>query len=202
MPGQQQFDVREWGADVVVAAGHKWLLGPWGAGFLYVRRDRAESLVPGSVGYRSVQEPTASEIEYEAGARRFEVGSTSPAPHAGLAEAMDVIDDVGIGTIESRIETLTDRLKEGIDSSRLLSPREFHSGLVTIDVDDPAETDVSPRVASSFATFHIPTGFACPSTRCRPRKRSTPSSTRSRPVERIDTTQRPRFIGTARDTAC
>ena len=36
VPGQLPMDVQELEADAVAAAGHKWLLGPWGAGFLYV----------------------------------------------------------------------------------------------------------------------------------------------------------------------
>lgn len=139
-PGQRAMDVTDWGADAVAAAGHKWLLGPWGAGFLYVDADTASALVPGSIGYRSVTSPTAAEIEYKDGAARFEVGSTTPTAHVGLAEAIDTIDEVGLATIEARIESLTNRLKEGIDEERLLSPTEFESGLVTVAVDDPEAT--------------------------------------------------------------
>lgn len=139
-PGQRAIDVTEWGADAVAAAGHKWLLGPWGAGFLYVGSDTAADLTPGSVGYRSVTAPNAPEIEYKPGARRFETGSTTPAAHVGLIEAIDAIDAVGVGAIETRIESLTDRLKAGIDAERLLSPQRFESGLVTIAGGDPEAT--------------------------------------------------------------
>lgn len=140
VPGQTAIDVTDWGADAVVAAGHKWLLGPWGAGYMYVDRELADDLVPGSIGYRSVETPTDSEITFKPGAPRFEIGSSSPAPHAGLVEAIDALQDVGLDRIEGRIERLTDRLKDGIDDDRLLSPSEFESGLVTIDVDDPEVT--------------------------------------------------------------
>ncbi|WP_435074353.1 aminotransferase class V-fold PLP-dependent enzyme [Halorubrum sp. HHNYT27] len=139
-PGQGPFDVSAWDADAVAAAGHKWVLGPWGAGFLYVDREAADDLEPRAVGYRSVDDPNADEIEYKAGAKRFEVGSTTAAAHVGLAEALDAIDAVGLDAIESRIELLTDRLKDGVPEDRLLSPRAFESGLVTIDVDDPDAT--------------------------------------------------------------
>ena len=137
VPGQRAIDVHEWGADAVAAAGHKWLLGPWGAGFLYIDADTAGEMIPGSVGYRGVTTPNAPEIEYEPGAARFEIGSSTPAAHVGLAEAMDAVEEVGIGAIERRIETLTDRLKATVDDDRLLSPEAFESGLVTIEVDDP-----------------------------------------------------------------
>lgn len=139
-PGQTAVDVAEWGADFVVGAGHKWLLGPFGAGFLHVREGAERGLVPGAIGYRSVTDPNASEYEYAPGAGRFEVGTTSPAPYAGLEEAIDLHRELGSGAVESRIETLTDRLKDGLSDERLLSPREFESGLVTIDVDDPDAT--------------------------------------------------------------
>jgi len=139
-PGQGPFDVSAWGADAVAAAGHKWVLGPWGAGFLYVDREAADDLAPRTVGYRSVEDPNADAIEYKEGAKRFEVGSTTAAAHVGLAEALDAIDAVGLDAIESRIESLTDRLKDGVPEDRLLSPRAFESGLVTIDVDDPDAT--------------------------------------------------------------
>ena len=140
VPGQLPMNVREWGADAVAAAGHKWLLGPWGAGFLYVDRDVADTLVPSAVGYRSVTDPTVAELTYKPGAKRFEIGTTSPGPHAGLIEAIDAIESVGVERIADQIGTLTDRLKAGIDDEALLSPQSHESGLVSIAVDDPEAT--------------------------------------------------------------
>ncbi|WP_211290204.1 aminotransferase class V-fold PLP-dependent enzyme [Natrinema ejinorense] len=139
-PGQVPVDVGEWGADFVAGAGHKWLLAPFGAGFLYVRDGLEADLVPAAIGYRSVADANASDYQYAAGARRFEVGTTSPAPHAGLSEAIGVLEAVGIETIQRRIERLTDRLKDGVPDERLLSPRGYESGLVTIADDEPTAT--------------------------------------------------------------
>ncbi len=141
-PGQMATDVTEWGADFVAGAGHKWLLGPFGAGFCFVRDGAETDLEPAHIGYRSVEDPDAEEFSYEPGARRLEVGTVSPAPYAGLGEAIDLIEELGYETIESRIRELTDRLKNGLvaaDGVRLLSPREYESGLVTFEVDDPDE---------------------------------------------------------------
>ncbi|WP_339102486.1 aminotransferase class V-fold PLP-dependent enzyme [Haloterrigena salinisoli] len=141
-PGQRPIDVREWGADFVAAAGHKWLVGPFGSGFLYAREglEREHDLVPAAIGYRSVVDENATAYEYERGARRFEVATASPAPHAGLTEAIRALEEIGLDAIEERIETLTDRLKGGVSDERLLSPRGFESGLIAIDVDDPEAT--------------------------------------------------------------
>ncbi|SDR15030.1 aminotransferase class V-fold PLP-dependent enzyme [Natronobacterium texcoconense] len=139
-PGQVPVDVHEWGADFVVGAGHKWLVAPFGSGFLYVREGAERDLVPAAIGYRSVADPEAGEYQYETGARRFEVGTASPVAHAGLVEAIDLLEAVGLETVQSRIESLTDRLKEGVPNEQLSSPREYESGLVTIAVDDPDRT--------------------------------------------------------------
>lgn len=140
VPGQMPIDVTEWGADAVAAAGHKWLLGLWGGGFLYVDSDIADDLEPYSVGYRSVETPTADPFTFAAGAHRFEVGTANPAPHVALADAIDAITAVGIERIEDRIDRLTGRLVEQIPAARLLSPDTPESGLVTVDVPDPEAT--------------------------------------------------------------
>jgi selenocysteine lyase/cysteine desulfurase len=142
-PGQVDVDLDAWGADFTVGAGHKWLLGPWGAGFLHVREGAEAMLEPRTAGYRSVTDADAPEYELAPGARRLEIGSTSPAPHAGLAAALSVIEDVGLGTIEDHVERLTDRLKTGLieqEGCALLSPHEYESGLVTFAVEDPEAT--------------------------------------------------------------
>ncbi len=145
-PGQTAVDVEEWGADFVAGAAHKWLLGPFGAGFLYVRSGAERDLLPSAIGYRSVTEANARDYEYAPGAGRFEVGTTSPALYAGLEEAIAVHEELGIDAVESRIERLTDYLKAELPDERLLSPREFESGFVTIAADEP-ESEVE-RLAS------------------------------------------------------
>ncbi|GAB7093260.1 cysteine desulfurase [Halolamina litorea] len=137
--GQQPLDVRAWGADFVVGAAHKWLLGPWGAGMLYVDRAVAEGLRPAQVGYRSVESPTDDEPAFKAGAMRFEVGTTSPAPYVGAETAIGIVESVGFDTIQARIERLTNRLKDGL-GDRLLSPEAYESGLVTFAADEPEAT--------------------------------------------------------------
>ena len=140
VPGQKQVDFSAWSADAVAAAGHKWLLGLWGGGFLYVDSEAAEKLQPRTVGYRSVETPTADPFTYKPGARRFEVGSANPAPHIALSEAIDTISAIGVSHIESRIHRLAARLGDQLPAERLLSPVKPESGLVTVDVDEPEKT--------------------------------------------------------------
>ena len=143
-PGQMPVDVGEWGADFLAGAGHKWLLSPFGAGFVHVASGAEERLEPAHIGYRSVEDPNAEEYAYEPGAHRLEVGTQSPAPYAGLAEAIELFEELGYDTVEDRIEKLTDRLKAGIadsEAARLLSPREYESGLVTFELGGDREPE-------------------------------------------------------------
>jgi selenocysteine lyase/cysteine desulfurase len=135
--GQTSVDLESWGADYVAGSGHKWLLGPWGSGYLYVRDGCGDDLHPAQVCYNSVEDPDAEEYALKSGAQQFERGTASPAPHIGMAAAVDLLESIGMDTIENRIETLTDRLKAAIPDDQLLSPAAFESGLVTIDVAEP-----------------------------------------------------------------
>ena len=134
--GQHALDVEKWGADAVCASGHKWFLGPWGAGFMYIDPDALERFRPRHIGYRGTVNPTGDGLEYAPDASRFELSTSAMAPYAGLIEAIETTEAIGMDTIESRIERLTDRLKSGL-GDRLISPKTYESGLVAFDVSDP-----------------------------------------------------------------
>lgn len=154
--GQHPVDVREWGADAVCASGHKWLLGPWGVGFMYVDPDSIEQFRPRHIGYWSVTDPTGEGIEYHPNAHRFEVSTGAVAPYAGLIEAIDIAESIGLKSIERRIERLTDRLK-GELGGRLISPEAYESGLVAFEVDD-AEAFVERAADSNVVVRDLPSG--------------------------------------------
>ena len=154
--GQHEVDVGAWGADAVCASGHKWLLGPWGAGFLYVAPEARSAFRPRHVGYRGVADPSGPGLTYADDAGRFELSTTAVAPYAGLIEALDLLEAVGFSTVESRIERLTDRLKAGL-GDRLRSPAGYESGLVAFDVDD-AERFVDRAADAGVVVRALPDG--------------------------------------------
>ena len=139
-PGQTDLALSEWNADFAALAGHKWLLGPWGAGVLYVREDVADAMTPAQVGYRSVADSTAPVPELAAGAPRFEVGTTNPAPYVGLQTAIEVLESVGLGTVEDHIADLSGFLIDEL-GERALGPADPESGLVPFAVGDGEDAD-------------------------------------------------------------
>jgi len=153
--GQHPVDFAEWGADAVAAAGHKWLLGPTGTGFLSVTDEFARDLSPAQVGYMGIDDPGADDWNLRPDARRFEVGSVSPVPYAGLREGITTIEELGFDAIAGHVGGLTDRLKDGVPDDRLVSAREYESGLVAIDVDDP-ETTVERLADADIVVRDIP----------------------------------------------
>jgi selenocysteine lyase/cysteine desulfurase len=165
-PGQARVDPKAWGADFVVAAGHKWLLGVWGAGFCFVDESVLDRVRPRHVGYRSVEDKQAVPLDFHEGAKRLEVGTQSLAPYAALREALDVHDELGLDAVREHVRGLTERLKDGLPADRLVSPREFESGLVAFEVAD-AETTVErlaergvvvralPRPDTVRASLHV-----------------------------------------------
>jgi selenocysteine lyase/cysteine desulfurase len=154
--GQHPVDVTEWGADAVCASGHKWLLGPWGAGFMYVDPDSLEQFRPRHVGAGGTVDPMGEGLEYEPDASRFEISTRALAPYAGLMEAIETIEAIGMDTVESRIERLTDRLKAGL-GDRLVSPDAYESGLVAFEADD-AEAFVERADEAGVVVRAVPSG--------------------------------------------
>jgi selenocysteine lyase/cysteine desulfurase len=137
--GQVPVDVTDWGAEYVAGASHKWLVGPWGAGFLYASEDVVSELRPRHRSYRGVDRDSET-FDLHPDARRLEVGTRSAAPYVGLRTALERVSSVGMETIESKIESLSTLLKDELPASALASPRSFESGLVAIDDDTPERT--------------------------------------------------------------
>jgi cysteine desulfurase/selenocysteine lyase len=154
-PGQRAIDVEDWGADFVAAAGHKWLLGPWGAGLLYVAEDTLDRTDPAHVGFRGLADRSVDGYELRADARRFEIGTDNPGPYAGLCAAIETHESVGPAAIAERIEGLRERFVDGVPADRLISPPEEPTGLVTIAVDDP-ETVVEALGEESISVRSVP----------------------------------------------
>lgn len=130
--GQTNVDISAWNADFVAGASHKWLLGPWGAGFLFVREGLDELIRPHGIGHWSVIDKWDYDYTLKSGAQKLEVGGASPAPYAGVVTAIDLIERIGIDNVESHIRDLSQHLKRGIDPEYLCSPNEFESGIVTV----------------------------------------------------------------------
>jgi selenocysteine lyase/cysteine desulfurase len=92
--------------DFLAADAHKWLLGPCGAGVLYVKLDLQGKLNPPVYGWHNVRNPNfvAQEtIEFRAGAAKFEAGTHNLVGLIGLLAAMELALEIGVDQIAAEL---------------------------------------------------------------------------------------------------
>jgi selenocysteine lyase/cysteine desulfurase len=110
--GTGPLDVHALGVDFLLTGALKYLLGPAGVAFLYVRRDLVEQLEPFATGWFARSNPFAfsvDRLDWSRTARRFEAG-TPPIPNVYAARAgIELIQSVGLDVIEQRIHALVSR---------------------------------------------------------------------------------------------
>ena len=144
-------DVKRDDVDFLTAACYKWLLGPAGAAYLYVRKELIEKLEPPFVGWASVKQEIFETVEFwdiwslrlSETASRFEVGTPGAVSFVGAAEAMKMLLDFGIENIERQVLELTNYLIERVKALglRLQTPEEpqHRSGIVNFKIEKPKE---------------------------------------------------------------
>jgi cysteine desulfurase/selenocysteine lyase len=131
-------DVRQMNIDFLSADGHKWLLGPEGAGIFFCRHERLEQLRPLAIGWMNVvkaQDFGHYDYTLKPDSRRFECGSHNVPGLLALKASLELLKNAGIENVAQRIKTLTDILIEGLRAKgyHIISPRtaDQWSGIVS-----------------------------------------------------------------------
>jgi selenocysteine lyase/cysteine desulfurase len=118
--GVLPLDVSRTPIDFLSADGHKWLLGPEGAGIFWIRRDLVDRLHPVAVGWNSVVgawDFATIDFRLKPHAGRWESGTLNVGGISALGASLEMLLDVGVAALEARILELTDRLCERAASS-------------------------------------------------------------------------------------
>jgi selenocysteine lyase/cysteine desulfurase len=149
--GAIQVDVKRDNVDFLAAACYKWLLGPCGAGYLYIRKDLVNDFEPPFIGWASVKPEVFETIDFwdiwqlnfPEDASKFQVGSPSFISFIGATEALKLLLEAGIKNVEKRILNLADLLIEkikglGLELQTSEEP-EHRSGIVNFKISNPAE---------------------------------------------------------------
>ncbi|GAB4525399.1 MAG: aminotransferase class V-fold PLP-dependent enzyme [Roseibium sp.] len=136
--GQIQVDVAEIGCDILSGTGRKFLRGPRGTGFLYVRKEILDQIDPPFVDLHSATWTEANGYELADGARRFQNWESYVAGRVGLMEAVRYARTVGLSRIEVRVIELASDLREALSQTKGLSVHDLgekKSGIVTFTKD-------------------------------------------------------------------
>jgi cysteine desulfurase/selenocysteine lyase len=118
------FNVKDIGADFIAFSGHK-MLGPFGVGILYIKKDISKNLGPFLTGGEMIKDVNMNRIVYENSPMLFEAGTQNIEGAYGLGLAIDYLNSIGMKNIENYERALTSYLYE---KSRNLENVEVYSG--------------------------------------------------------------------------
>lgn len=154
--GQFPINLRQIDCDYYTLCGQKWLLGGLGVSVLYVRKDHLDDLqvsFSGALADESLDRDTL-EFTFKPSARRYEYGNRHWPNYVALGRAIDYIAGLGLENIQTRVRSLTRRLKDGLGAVpgvRVLTPvdPDLSTGIVSFSVQGRSGTEVNSALWAS-----------------------------------------------------
>jgi cysteine desulfurase/selenocysteine lyase len=150
--GQMPVDVTEIGCDMLSATGRKFLRGPRGSGFLYIRRELMQRLEPAMIDHFGAPWAATDRYELRPDARRFETWENSYAVRLGLKVAVDYALAIGLDTIAERCTTLAGDLRMQLAEIPGVTVHDLGpdpAAIVTFSVEGVAADGVKARAAEA-----------------------------------------------------
>lgn len=161
--GQLPLDVVEIGCDFLSTTGRKWLRGPRGSGFLFVRQDVLDKVSVPFVDLHAARWVERDRYELRSDARRFENWEYNYAAVLGLGAAMDYAQAWGIDAICARVQALAGSLREQLRQLPGVTVHDIgqqQSGLVTFSASGTEAADLKLKLAEQNITLVTTTPFS------------------------------------------
>ena len=141
--GTRPIDVKAMNLDFYLTGTLKYLLGPPGLAFLYVRKELISSLAPTVTGWFGQGNPFAynpQHFELSSTARRFESGSPSIPNVYGAIPGFQMLEEIGLENVAGHIETLAQSLRDRARELGILTktPAESAGPLLVLQCHDSA----------------------------------------------------------------
>jgi selenocysteine lyase/cysteine desulfurase len=165
--GAVPLDVVGANVDILSCGAQKWLLSPWGAGFVYVRRDLIRELQPHDVSWMAVRgsDDFSRLVQYDLtwrdDARRFEQITLPYQDFAGAAASLGLLRDVGIETIAERVRHHADRIVAFslANDLPLVTPQNHARRAGIVSVRPPNAASVSDRLKEAGVVHSLREGM-------------------------------------------
>ncbi len=161
--GVVPIDVGEASVDFLSCPTFKWLWGPLGAGFLYVRKDLLKLGPPPLVGWMSARRPAGFDIHsmhLHDDARRLQRGVHNGAGLVAALAGLRIVDELGADTIWNYVRGLSRQLLDGLEEVGLevLTPTgdEERGGIVAFSVQDAANFNQALSNLGILAGQYLP----------------------------------------------
>ena len=158
--GQMPVDVSRIKCDLLTATGRKFLRGPRGTGFLYVRRSILDRLDPPFIDLRSGNWIDANRFEFAPGAKRFENWESYVAGRIGLTHAVRYALGIGLDNIQNRVVALAEQLRTRltqINGITVNDPGEHKCGIVTFHKQDEDSFALAARLRNKNINISVTT---------------------------------------------
>ena len=157
--GNTPIDVKKDDIDFLTAGTLKYLLGLPGLAFLYVRKELIDQLEPSFIGWFSQKNPFGfgpEKLDFTESADRFQSGTWAvPSIYAGIT-GMKTILSIGINTVRSRIERLTERaIKTGEEYGlKTITPKDVkeRGAIVSFIVKNAHELEGRLKLSKIFTS--------------------------------------------------
>src|SRR6266446_2537988 len=156
--GHIPIDVNVIGCDMLSATGRKYLRGPRGTGFLYVRRNILERLEPPFLDLHAAARVARDRYEVLPNARRFENWETNYAGKIGLGVAIDYALQWGMDILWRRIKTLAYHLRTRLSTLPGVIVRDrgvTQCGIVTFSVDGQESEEIKRKLAAHHINVSV-----------------------------------------------
>lgn len=151
--GQLPLDVAELNCDFLSATSRKFLRGPRGVGFLYVRDEVIEQLEPPMLDLHAAEWTSADGYRIRPDAKRFENWEKNYANHLGMGVAVDYALDAGLDRIWAQVARNAALLRTKLSDIPGVTVRdlgEVKGGIVTFEVEDVDPGSVSQRLREQW----------------------------------------------------
>ncbi len=156
--GQVQVDVGELGVDALSATGRKWLRGPRGTGFLYLRPELAQTMEPAALDLHGAQWAERSGYRLAPDASRFEFWECSVAGRLGLGAAVRYLQGLGIDEVAAAVSARAEFARTELSALPRVTVRDLghrRSGIVSFTVDGTDPNEARERLADNKITVTV-----------------------------------------------